>query len=594
MLNKLFLIVTIVLSLVCNNDVFGQTENVSLTICSNIPRKIGVDSIPDLTYTWTPQTALTSPNSSWSFLSLPSNPLSTPYTYQLQVKDSLGNTVVTYIYTIHVSGVNGFGFDLGSASMCSGTTVSFPRPFYIPITTMPSPPDNFSYNAGDDSFLFSPDDTTLYSFTLIDTPSCFVNLITYQVNVQARDSVYLSSPEELFCLNELQVVQLDFDPAGGLFSGAGMNQSGQFNVQAAGSGTHVIAYTINPQNCPSTALVTVEVIGENNVFIDEFPNYCRVDSVFILTQGNPAGGTYLIDGVIATSINPSLLSAGEHTLTYSYVTTAECTFEKSVLFYIISLPQTPVVESLPSTLVCEGDTVVLSSSFFPRYLWSTGDTTRSISVVTGGTYAMQFLSNTGCRSLRESVDIIIAEPFAIDLIPVVFPNGYNLSAFEANDGEVDLFISGGYSPFEIVWQNQPNSGSNFDSLSPQTYRVEVTDLAGCSANDTIEITGPPYVPPVIEPVPNDGPLLFPNAFTPNGDGFNESFVIKGLSPKYDKNEISVWDIKRSLVYSKKNYDNTWTGLDMKGNQLSPGTYFVVFKSDSGSTVVKRFVDIQYE
>ena len=93
---------------------------------------------------------------------------------------------------------------------------------------------------------------------------------------------------------------------------------------------------------------------------------------------------------------------------------------------------------------------------------------------------------------------------------------------------------------------------------------------------------------------NDFDLLIPNAFTPNGDGFNDLYVIRGMMPDHVENEFYVFDFRRQLVYSAQNYSNTWNGTDNKGNRLLTGTYYGVFKSKGLEKPFTTVIDLRYE
>ncbi|WP_439880572.1 ice-binding family protein [Pontibacter sp. MBLB2868] len=65
----------------------------------------------------------------------------------------------------------------------------------------------------------------------------------------------------------------------------------------------------------------------------------------------------------------------------------------------------------------------------------------------------------------------------------------------------------------------------------------------------------------------DGELEFPKAFSPNGDGKNDTWVIANLT-KYPKNQVIIFNRWGSEVYKKDNYQNDWNG-----NKLEQGTYY---------------------
>jgi gliding motility-associated-like protein len=62
-------------------------------------------------------------------------------------------------------------------------------------------------------------------------------------------------------------------------------------------------------------------------------------------------------------------------------------------------------------------------------------------------------------------------------------------------------------------------------------------------------------------------LFIPNVITPNGDGSNDQFVIKGLN-KFLKTELVIFDRWGDHVFKHSDYQNDWAA---KG--LSTGTYF---------------------
>lgn len=84
------------------------------------------------------------------------------------------------------------------------------------------------------------------------------------------------------------------------------------------------------------------------------------------------------------------------------------------------------------------------------------------------------------------------------------------------------------------------------------------------------------------PVPVDNELVIPNLFTPNGDGINDKFVIRGLT-QYSQRELTVVNRWGSQVYSSKNYNGEWDG-----GSLPEGTYFYILKiKGQGDWVVKQ-------
>jgi gliding motility-associated-like protein len=85
-------------------------------------------------------------------------------------------------------------------------------------------------------------------------------------------------------------------------------------------------------------------------------------------------------------------------------------------------------------------------------------------------------------------------------------------------------------------------------------------------------------------------LEAPQIITPNEDGKNDYFVIRGIDPSTE-NKLTVFDRLGAVKYSSSNYENNWNGIASSGDKLSPGTYYFVFTNDSNS--IKGFLEIRY-
>lgn len=66
-------------------------------------------------------------------------------------------------------------------------------------------------------------------------------------------------------------------------------------------------------------------------------------------------------------------------------------------------------------------------------------------------------------------------------------------------------------------------------------------------------------------------LHIPNLFTPNGDGVNETFEIRGIEA-FTENEMVIVNRWGNEVFKQSNYRNSWTG-----EGLNEGTYYYVFR-----------------
>jgi gliding motility-associated-like protein len=86
----------------------------------------------------------------------------------------------------------------------------------------------------------------------------------------------------------------------------------------------------------------------------------------------------------------------------------------------------------------------------------------------------------------------------------------------------------------------------------------------------------------------DAQLFVPNIFTPNGDGVNDCFQIIGLED-FVENKLVIYSKLGQVMYSQKNYHNTWCGLGM------PDIYYYVLEltNESGAkSVLHGYVHVK--
>jgi gliding motility-associated-like protein len=76
-------------------------------------------------------------------------------------------------------------------------------------------------------------------------------------------------------------------------------------------------------------------------------------------------------------------------------------------------------------------------------------------------------------------------------------------------------------------------------------------------------------------------LIFYNAFSPNGDDANKTFIIDGLN-RYPNNELIIYNRWGNQIHLSKPYKNDFDGT-WEGQNLPDGTYFYMFKPGDGRT-----------
>lgn len=127
----------------------------------------------------------------------------------------------------------------------------------------------------------------------------------------------------------------------------------------------------------------------------------------------------------------------------------------------------------------------------------------------------------------------------------------------------------------------PNVLSEAPDASSDVREFVVTGyLDGCAYYDTIDINIL-YIRP-------------PQAFTPNGDGENDTWKIQGLGSKYPSAKVDVYDRWGQVVHRSVGYAEAWNGKNRRGRDVPTGTYYYVIDlndPDVELPLVKGYVAI---
>lgn len=202
-----------------------------------------------------------------------------------------------------------------------------------------------------------------------------------------------------------------------------------------------------------------------------------------------------------------------------------------------------------------------------------------------GAYVVTVTDSNECVSVSSPLNI--TEP---ELLVATVDSVLLLSSYEARDGSVELSITGGTLPYQVYWSGTDeyeSTAEDPDSMTVGVYRVMVTDYQDCK--DSIE-----GIRLVLEENPDE--IFIPEGFSPNGDGYNDLFVILGIE-NFTDNELMVFNRQGITVYYRANYQNDWDGTPTEGRVvggvLPEGTYYYIFKYGENG-IRKGFVYINRE
>jgi gliding motility-associated-like protein len=269
--------------------------------------------------------------------------------------------------------------------------------------------------------------------------------------------------------------------------------------------------------------------------------------------------TNLAPGTYAVSVN---------------ATTTSCPFTQNVT---IALNGSISVNAGLDTTICAGASFTRTLvSTATSYVWTSSGGLNSPSVSPAAVLSPQATTTYTITAIRGNCTA--TDELLVNVIPGATVNaGQDASIFGGQSYTMQATASAG------VYAWTPATGlSNAGILQPvatpqvtTTYTLQVTNSQGCISSDQIVITVIPYC---IKPM---------EAFTPNGDGINDYWLITtGNCLKAAK--AQVFNRYGAKVFESNDYHNDWKGT-YNGKPLPDGTYYfmITYTLLNGKTEYKK-------
>ncbi|MGH2553967.1 MAG: gliding motility-associated C-terminal domain-containing protein [Chitinophagaceae bacterium] len=133
----------------------------------------------------------------------------------------------------------------------------------------------------------------------------------------------------------------------------------------------------------------------------------------------------------------------------------------------------------------------------------------------------------------------------------------------------DVMLQGSSTgiPVTISWSPSSSIVSGGNTFNPlvkppvtTNYILTVTEQNGCSSTDVAAVTVIPYCIKVM------------NAFTPNGDGMNDRWLVTTGATCTKRIAVAVFNRYGNVVYKNDNYNNDWNGT-YNNKPVPDGTYY---------------------
>ena len=356
------------------------------------------------------------------------------------------------------------------------------------------------------------------------------------------------------------------------------------NILVTQSGSYTVT-VVGSNGCAVTSLPMTVTIGDDVAPIIVAPINVNVNPNLGCTAVGVALGTPVVsDNCTVASVTnnaPSLFPIGTTTVTWTVTdasgNTATATQLVNVVDQVAPEATAPADVTVNTNNFCDATGVNLGTpeatdnctiasiandapASFPIgttvVTWTITDATGNFTTVT------QNVTVTDTEA-----PVVVLQSAAVQLDA----NGFGVLSFEAID-------NGSYDNCGIATVSIDQTTFDCSQVGFNTVTVTITDNSGNQSVGTV----------VINVIASDacgsdniaGPNV-PDAFTPNGNSINDTWVIPGLEG-YNTKQMAVYSRYGTLVYYSAAYANDWDGTLMgNGVAVPDGTYYYILNLDGG-------------
>lgn len=212
------------------------------------------------------------------------------------------------------------------------------------------------------------------------------------------------------------------------------------------------------------------------------------------------------------------------------------------------------LNNFPTTITLYNGSINIPPNNNYTFLWSTGETTPTIEINAVGTYSVTITNQNNCSNSR-TINVLPSNIATIDDIIIEEASTNNtITVLVSGEGNYEYAL--GFGTYQ--------DNNVFNDVNPGFHTVYIRDKNGCG---------------IVEQVVSV--LGFPKFFTPNGDGFNDTWQLYGVNSLFNQGTvITIFDRYGKLISSFNNNSVGWDGT-LNGELLPSSDYWFVAKFLNG-------------
>jgi len=220
------------------------------------------------------------------------------------------------------------------------------------------------------------------------------------------------------------------------------------------------------------------------------------------------GGTYQwFDGSNPVGTGASIVVSPSTTTQYDCIVTVGGCVTNAQATVVVNTPApAPVITASGTTTICSGSSVDLTSSYPTDNVWSTSETSSTITVSTAGPVTVTYTDPNGCTSTSVATTIVLNNAPVISAGTVTGPSTCGTST-----GSIQVAGSG---TGDVSWSGTASGNANgvtlpytITGLAAGSYNITIVDGNGCTSNILAQGLNDPN-PPTTPVITAGGALTF--------------------------------------------------------------------------------------
>lgn len=462
----------------------------------------------------------------------------------------------------------------GSTSICQGQNV----------TLVASTGAGYTYQwlnngnniAGATASTYTASSSGVYSVEVTSSSGCSSTSSNVTVTVNSLPNASITpNGQTTFCagnsvvLNANTGANLTYQ---WLNNGNNINGANGSSLTVNASGSYTVLVT-NASGCSQTSsAMSVTSLPNPTITLGAIsnPSSCGTPTGSIVVNGSGTGVVTWTgssngnSGTITLPYTNNQVPAGSYSL--SFTTTDGCV--SNSVTAVLNDPTSsaaPTITSNAGNSICDGETLVLTSSYSDGNSWSNGASTNSITVTSSGSYSVTYTDASNCS--------VGSEPFVVTVNPLPTVSQDALPETCLYDAPVSL--TGG-SPAGGTYSGNGVSNNAFDpftaGLGSHTITYTYTDVNGCNGTASVVVMVADCNG--LATIEQINFSIYPNPA-------NNLVIVESNEVTMDK--IELYDFAGKLVYQKSTSKQSDT-IDLSA--FSSGVYNLRVYAKGGSVMYK--------